>query len=106
MKYRTVLIFSEVFCLLIFFHFLDSGLSVLNDFDFKSSEKDGIENSLLSFTFFKTLRESSDCVSSVTQREHRRQRTLFLRCLLRLNSPSFYRTTRVILVSDGPVWET
>ena len=65
MKYRTVLIFSQMFCISIFFHFLDSGLSVLNDFEFdfswldsgnrelidetctvqvkrKSSEKDGI----------------------------------------------------------------
>ena len=55
MKYRTVLIFSEVFCLLIFFHFLDSGLSVLNDLDFKSSEK----NSLLSFTFLKPLEKAA-----------------------------------------------
>ena len=38
MKYRTALIFSQVFfCILIFFHFLDSGLSVLNDFDFDFS---------------------------------------------------------------------
>ena len=52
MKYRTVLIFSEVFCLLIFVHFLDSGLSVFNDFDFKSSEKDGIEKFPFIFYIF------------------------------------------------------
>ena len=76
MKYRTVLIFSQVFCVLIFFHILDSGLSVLNDFDFdfswrdcgnrelidetctvqvklKSSEKDGIEKFPFIFYIFQ-----------------------------------------------------
>ena len=76
MKYRTVLIFSEVCCILIFFHFLDSGFSVLNDFDFdfswrdsenrelidetctvqvklKSSEKDGIEKFPFIFYIFQ-----------------------------------------------------
>ena len=34
MKYCTDLIFGEVFCILIFFRFLDSGLSVLSGFVF------------------------------------------------------------------------
>ena len=34
MKYRTDLILGEAFCLFIFFYFLDSGLSVLNGFQF------------------------------------------------------------------------
>ena len=34
MKYRTDLILGEAFCLFIFFYFLDSGLSVLNDLQF------------------------------------------------------------------------
>ena len=34
MKYRTDLILGEAFCIFIFFHFLDSGISVLNGFDF------------------------------------------------------------------------
>ena len=55
--------------------------------------------------FFKTLRKSSNCVSSVTQREHRHQRTLFLR-YLRCSWPSFHRTTRVILGWNGPISET
>ena len=76
MKYRTVLIFSEVCCILIFFHFLDSGFSILNDFGFdfswrdsenrelidetctvqvrlKSSEKDGIEKFPFIFYIFQ-----------------------------------------------------
>ena len=56
---------------------------------------------------FKTLRKSSNCVSSVTQREHRHQRTRFLRCLVpMINSPSLHRTTRVILGWNGPISET
>ena len=129
MKYRTVLIFSEVFCTLIVFHFLDSLFSVLNGFDFyfswgdsenrelidetytvqvkvSSSEKDGIIKVPLILYIFKTLRKSSNWISSVTQREHRHQRTLLLRYLLRLYSPSFHRTTRVILGWNGPISET
>ena len=34
MKYSTDLILSEVFCIFIFFHFLDSGLPVLNGLHF------------------------------------------------------------------------
>ena len=34
MKYRNDLILGEAFCIFIFFHFLDSGISVLNGFDF------------------------------------------------------------------------
>ena len=58
--------------------------------------------------FLKPLEKAAIArVSSVTQREHRRQRTLFLRYLLRLNSPSFHRTTRVILAGwNGPISET
>ena len=55
---------------------------------------------------FKTLRKSSNCVSSVTQRERRHQRTPFLRYLHRLHSPSLHRTTRVILGWNGPISET
>ena len=34
MKYRTDMILGEAFCLFTFFYFLDSGLSVLNGFQF------------------------------------------------------------------------
>ena len=34
MKYRTHLILGEAFCIFMLFHFLDSGLSVMNGFDF------------------------------------------------------------------------
>lgn len=51
MKYRTVLIFSQVFfCILIFFHFLDSGLSVLNGFDFYFSWRDSENRELIDET--------------------------------------------------------
>ena len=50
MKYRTVLIFSQVFCVLIFFHTLDSGLSVLNDFDFDFSWRDSGNRELIDET--------------------------------------------------------
>ena len=50
MKYRTVLIFRQVFCILIFFHFLDSGLSVLNGFDFDFSWRDSENRELIDET--------------------------------------------------------
>ena len=50
MKDRTVLIFRQVFCILFFFHFLDSGLSVLNGFDFYFSWRDSENRELIDET--------------------------------------------------------